>query len=220
MTEVPPAPPADVPSDSEPTPLGRSRPAISPQRRLRALMIGTVIAVALAVFLFVGLGHKATGSNGTQSTAVVGVGSAAPDFTLQSLTGGAEVHLNGLGVDRHRPVVLNFFASWCVPCQEETPLLAKTAAALEAKGSIIQFVGVDVADLPLTKAQSFVQQSGITYPVGIDPDLHVTATLYGLNGQPNTFFIDANGQVIGHVIGAVSEPTFSQYLHRLGGASA
>lgn len=194
------------------------RTPVSPQRRLRALLIGTVIAIGLAVFLFVGLGKKATPPAGQQSVAV-GVGSTAPDFTLQSLLGGPDVHLAALGVDRHRPVVLNFFASWCVPCQEETPLLAKTATDLQAKGSLIQFVGVDVADPP-AKALPFVRSAGITYPIGMDPDLQVTADLYGLNGEPNTFFIDADGHVIGHVIGAVSEPSFSAWLRRLGGPSA
>ena len=61
----------------------------------------------------------------------------------------------------------------------------------------MQFVGVDVADDP-SSALAFVQQSGIPYPVGVDRTLRVTSVLYGLNAQPNTFFIDASGKVIGH----------------------
>jgi cytochrome c biogenesis protein CcmG/thiol:disulfide interchange protein DsbE len=183
---------------------------------LRALLIGSVVAAGLALFLFVGLGAKS--GPGSGSGAVVGPGSVAPGFTLPSLTGGGPVDLAALGSDRHRPVVLNFFASWCEPCQKETPLLARTADAERAKGSVVQFVGVDVADPP-SDALPFVRRTGITYPVGTDADLRVTSGLYGLNGEPNTFFIDASGHVIGHVIGAVTQPQLDAWLHRLAGSS-
>jgi cytochrome c biogenesis protein CcmG/thiol:disulfide interchange protein DsbE len=174
-----------------------------------------VIAVALAAFLFIGLPNSGSGPG---SGPVVGPGSAAPNFSLPSLTGGAPVSLDSLGPGRHHPVVLNFFASWCIPCQQETPLLARTALAEQAKGSKVQFVGVDVADTP-ANAVPFVKQSGITYPIGTDATLQVTAVLYGLNGEPNTFFISASGRVIGHVIGAVSASQLDHWLHRLAGSS-
>jgi cytochrome c biogenesis protein CcmG/thiol:disulfide interchange protein DsbE len=186
----------------------------SETEKLRALLIGSVIAIALIVLLLVGLGaHSPVGSS---SGPVVAVGERAPDFTLPSLTGGPPVRLDALGTDRHRPVVLNFFASWCTPCRKETPLLARTAAAERAKAVPIQFVGVDVADKP-ADALPFVEASGITYPVGADPDFHVSATLYGLTGEPNTFFIDSSGRVVGHVIGAVTPAQLDQWIGRLTG---
>jgi cytochrome c biogenesis protein CcmG, thiol:disulfide interchange protein DsbE len=209
--EGPPAPP---PSDSgaPPAPTGASPPR--PPRRLRAFVIGLVLAAALAVFLFVGLG---TGSNnGKGAGGVVPVGSAAPNFVLPSVTGGAPVDLHALGVDRHHPVVLNFFASWCVPCQQETPLLASTAQAERATGSVLQFVGVDVADRP-ANALPFIRQSGITYPVGQDADLKVSATRYGLFGMPQTFFIDESGVVVGHHQGALTKAVLDGWIHRLVG---
>ncbi|HEY7915640.1 MAG TPA: TlpA disulfide reductase family protein [Acidimicrobiales bacterium] len=184
---------------------------------MRALLIGTVIATALAIFLFVGLARSS--GSGPGSGPLVGIGSVAPNFTLPSLTGGPPTTLDALGRSRHRPVVLNFFASWCIPCQKETPLLAHAAAVETAKGSKVQFVGVDVADTP-ADAIPFVKQSGLTYPIGADATLRVTAELYGLNGEPNTFFIDASGRVIGHVIGAVTQTGLDQWLHRLAGSSA
>ena len=220
-TEAIPAPPADG-SGPPPAPTPAPAPGTPPAgpRKLRALVLGCVLAVALAVFLFVGLGTSSNSGSGAGSGSgpVVGVGDLAPGFSLPSLTGGAAVSLDALGPDRHHPVVLNFFASWCIPCQKETPLLARTAAAEQAKGSPVQFIGVDVAD-KTSDALAFVHQSGITYPVGTDSNLEVTSVLYGLNGEPNTFFIDASGHVLGHVIGAVSAIQLTQWLHRLAGAS-
>ncbi len=173
-----------------------------------------VIAAALAIFLFVGLGT--TSSTGNGGGAVVPVGSAAPNFTLPSVTGGPPVVLDALGPRRHHPVVLNFFASWCVPCQEETPLLATTAAAEQAKGSVLQFVGVDAADKP-ADAVPFIRRTGVTYPVGQDADLRVTAGLYGLDDEPQTFFLDESGTVVGHVYGPVSKAQLDRWIHRLTG---
>ncbi len=181
-------------------------------RRLRAFVIGTVIAAGLAVVLFVGLGT--TSGSGPGSGAVVGVGDVAPGFSVPSLTGGRPVDLQALGAGRGRPVVLNFFASWCAPCQQETPLLARTAAAEQARHSRVQFIGIDVADTPAA-AIPFVRQSGITYPVGADATLRVAAELYGLNGEPNTFFIDSSGHVVAHVIGAVDQNRLDHWLGRL-----
>jgi cytochrome c biogenesis protein CcmG, thiol:disulfide interchange protein DsbE len=182
-------------------------------RRLRALLIGTVLATVLAVVLFVGLG---TTSSGPGSGGVVPIGSTAPNFTLPSVVGGAPVVLDALGVKRHRPVILNFFASWCIPCQEETPLLASTARAEQAKGSVIQFVGVDGQDPP-SSAVPFITRSGISYPVGRDSNLTVTADLYGLAGEPQTFFIDASGVVVGHHLGALDKAQLDGWVHRLTG---
>lgn len=203
-------PPNTMPADGPGPPPARPR-------RLRALLIGCIIATALAVLLFVILlgSTSKSGSSGP----VVGIGSQAPGFSLPSLAGGAHVDLAAIGKDAHRPVVLNFFASWCGPCQKETPLLARTAAAQQAKGSPVRFIGVDVNDQP-ADAVPFVQKSGITYPVGVDATFAVTSGKYALFGLPQTFFINAEGRVVGHVQGAVSQRQLDQWLHRLAGSAA
>ncbi len=215
-TDAPLAAPADEPAPPA-SPAAPAAASALPPRRLRALLLGCVIASALAVFLFIGLGSSS--GSGSGSGPVVGVGSQAPGFSLPSLTGGAPVSLHALGQAAHRPVVLNFFASWCGPCQKETPLLARTASAQQAKRSPVQFIGVDVNDPP-GNALPFVQQSGITYPVGVDRTFDVTSGKYALYGLPQTFFIDAEGRVLGHIRGAVTQSQLHQWLHRLGGSSA
>jgi cytochrome c biogenesis protein CcmG/thiol:disulfide interchange protein DsbE len=183
-------------------------------------MMGSAIAAVLAAFLFLLLRPAATTATG--QSAVVGVGSTAPNFSLPNLLSTSQsplpsVSLNALGKNRHHPVVLNFFASWCIPCQAETPLLAQTAKTEMAKGSPVQFIGVDVADAP-SSAVAFVQQSGIPYPVGADRTLKVTSVLYGMNDQPNTYFIDESGKIIGHHLGALTASELAGWLHRLAGS--
>jgi hypothetical protein len=92
--------------------------------------------------------------------------------------------------------------------------LAQTAAAERARHAVVQFIGVDVAD-SRSDAIPFVAQSGITYPVGTDDSLRVAAGLYGLNGEPSTFFIDSSGRVVAHVIGAVDQARLRRWLHQL-----
>ena len=188
--------------------------AQAPPRRLRAFLLGLVLAAALALLLFVGLGT--TSNSGAGAGGVVPVGSSAPNFTLSSAVGGSTVDLYTLGKHRHHPVVLNFFASWCIPCQKETPLLASTARAEQAKGSVLQFVGVDAADPP-TAAIPFIHQFGINYPVGQDPNVVVSANVYGLNGYPATFFIDASGKVVWHQTGPISKVELDHWIHQLVG---
>jgi len=175
-----------------------------------------VLAGILAVALFVGLGS--TSKTGSGTGGVVPIGSVAPNFVLASVVGGPPVDLDALGVKRHHPVVLNFFASWCIPCQKETPLIAATAKAEQAKGSVIQFIGVDGADPP-SNAIPFIRQSGITYPVGQDSQFHVTEAVYGLNGEPQTFFINESGIVLGHHIGALDKSELDSWVHRLAGGN-
>jgi cytochrome c biogenesis protein CcmG/thiol:disulfide interchange protein DsbE len=194
---------------TQPASPGRRRP-----RRLRALLVGTVIAAALAAYLFVGLGI------GRQSTptGVAGVGSTVPDFTVSRLGGGAPVHLDALGVDRHRPVVLNFFASWCTPCRTETPMLAAAAKQAQVSGSPVQFVGIDVND-QTSPALAFVDQAGISYPVGVDPTFRVSSGLYGIVGLPDTVFVDASGRIVGRHLGPLTRAGLDQWLHRLSPAT-
>lgn len=226
MSEVVEASSAEVatpqPGEETPPPGDHDPPGTGPQapspRRLRSLIIGLVIAGLLAILLFVVL-RPSSPTVGTGSNPGVSVGDTAPDFTLPRLGGGKPVHLDALGVDRHRPVILNFFASWCGPCQEETPMLAKAAASAKASGSRVQFVGVDVND-PTAAALAFVHQTGVTYPVGSDRTLRVTSVDYALNGQPNTFFIDATGHVIGQKLGALNASELQQWIRRLVGGGS
>ena len=88
---------------------------------------------------------------------------------------------------RGQPVVLNFFASWCVPCREEAPLLEKTYKEYEEAG--VQLIGVDVMDTK-EDARRFINEFGITYPVVTDYDLVLSDQLRTGYAWPQTYFLD------------------------------
>lgn len=99
-----------------------------------------------------------------------------------------------------KPVIVNFFASWCEPCQKETPLLARFYRAEHAKVAI---VGLDENDV-LGSAMSFTRKEGVRYPVGFDPGA-VAASAYGVAALPQTFFLDARHRIVDRVFGAVTQ---------------
>ncbi len=94
---------------------------------------------------------------------------------------------------------MNFFASWCVPCKKETPLLARFYRAQRGRVTIL---GVDSNDAAAA-AIRFVRAAGVSYPVGFDPAA-ATATAYGVIAIPQTFFLDARHRVVKRVFGAVT----------------
>jgi cytochrome c biogenesis protein CcmG/thiol:disulfide interchange protein DsbE len=111
----------------------------------------------------------------------------APDFTLDSYDGDT-LTLSGL---RGQVVVVNFWASWCVPCADEAPGLEKAWQAYRDQG--VMFIGVDYVDSD-AEGRKFIEKYGITYPNG--PDLgNRISDAYAIQGVPETFIIDRQGEV-------------------------
>jgi cytochrome c biogenesis protein CcmG/thiol:disulfide interchange protein DsbE len=99
-----------------------------------------------------------------------------------------------------RPVIVNFFASWCAPCQRETPLLARFYASRHGQ---VLMIGVDSNDATAA-ALRFVRRAGVGYPVGFDPFPARTTTSYGVYALPQTFFLNAQHRIVSHVLGPVT----------------
>ncbi len=161
--------------------------------------IGVTIALAALVLAFFallafGLANKspATGRSG-----VTRVGKPAPIFSMP-LLGGGEFHLEDYA---GRPLVINFWASWCPPCRNESPGFERMWRKYQGAG--IQFVGVDIQDTERDAAE-YIQEFGLTFPNGRDPDGAITVD-YGVIGLPVTFFVGADGVVRGRWVGAVPE---------------
>jgi len=107
----------------------------------------------------------------------------------------------GLEELRGTPVVLNFWASWCVPCREEAPLLQSTWRQ-QARPRGVLFVGLDMQDVT-DDARGFLREFRIDY-LNIRDQSNPVARRYGVTGIPETFFITAKGKIVGHVIGVAS----------------
>jgi cytochrome c biogenesis protein CcmG/thiol:disulfide interchange protein DsbE len=134
-------------------------------------------------------------------------GEAAPAFTL-ALQGGGNFAL----ADRNgKPLLLNFFASWCLPCRDEMPAIEKISREYRAKG--VAFVGVAVDD---TQAglREFTARYGVSFPVGLDKGAAIRNS-FGLAGVPTTYFIDRKGIVSHFHSGAVTEELLRHELDKL-----
>jgi cytochrome c biogenesis protein CcmG/thiol:disulfide interchange protein DsbE len=115
-------------------------------------------------------------------------------------------------LDRIRgPVVLNFFASWCAPCHEEMPLLARRA---RASGGRFTVLGMDTQD-DASKVPAFLSGLGVTFPIGYDRDGHLSQE-YLLPGVPGTFFLDATHVVRDMDYGPLTDQTLASGLKSVG----
>jgi cytochrome c biogenesis protein CcmG/thiol:disulfide interchange protein DsbE len=115
----------------------------------------------------------------------------------------------------HRPAVLNIWASWCVPCRREMPVLQ---AAHETYGDEVHFIGVNHQD-QRTPALEFLRETGVSYRSGFDPD-GSTARAYGAYGLPTTYFITDAGRIIATKTGELTEAELAAEIERLLGRGA
>jgi thiol-disulfide isomerase/thioredoxin len=159
----------------------------SRSRRLVPAMVAAVFLIAVVVY---GLVRPAP------------EGATAPgslvDFELQRLDGSGTVSQSDLA---GRPAILNFWASWCIPCRKEMPLFERMHQRFSDE---IAIIGIDVQDAPIN-AKEFVDEYNITYEILRDPDAELAGRL-NVDPLPQTFFLDADGRLSGNpVLGEISE---------------
>jgi len=162
------------------------------------LLIGAVITAALVAVLFLGLGRD------PQQIHSPLIGKPAPSFALRTVGTHETVDISSF---RGKPVVLNFWATWCGPCWEEYPALNDAATATNGR---VQFLGVVFQD-DEAKIQDFLSKRGAVYPTVID-DRGRTAMAYGIGGVPETFFLDSNGTIVAKYDGPLSPQQLQSYL--------
>src|SRR3990172_2728569 len=131
----------------------------------------------------------------------------APDFSLTGFDG-RTLTLSDL---RGQVVIVNFWASWCLPCREEAAYLEQTWRKYEAQGVI--FIGVDYVDTEKA-ALAYIEEFDITYINGPDIKTRISDA-YNIQGVPETFYIAKNGEVRGMHIGPLSPPELDEKMEEL-----
>jgi cytochrome c biogenesis protein CcmG/thiol:disulfide interchange protein DsbE len=172
--------------------------------RKSALAVALLVAAGFLSLLVWGMMHKEpiTGLSG-----VTTVDRPAPDFNLTTFEGAA-ISLNEM---RNKPVVINFWASWCPPCRDEATVIESAWRAYKSRGVV--FLGVNIQDRR-EDALGYVRGFGITYPNGPDPSGEISID-YGVSGIPVTFFISRDGKVIRRWVGAIDRTTLTRSIEEI-----
>lgn len=178
------------------------------RRRTIAAVVGGVVVLGVIALLVVGLVNKDQIGTSIQDALAAGERPDAPALALPVLVAadgigpaGSEVSLDDL---RGRTVVLNFWASWCPPCEAESPVLEEVARRYRQRGDEVVVLGVDVQDLR-GNALGFIEDNGLTYPSlrdGGDDAMND----YQVPALPESFVIDPQGRIALKVRGAVEDP--------------
>lgn len=163
--------------------------------RRAARLVGRhrVISSVVALFVVAAVAVSVVTTSSTPAKAAP----LAPGFTLTAL--GQSGKTVSLSQYKGKPVIVNFWASWCAPCQQETPLLASWYK--QQHGHVV-LLGLDEND-SATSALKFARAKGVTYPIGFDPNVTV-ASAYGVDGLPQTFFLNAQHRIVDHILGVAT----------------
>ena len=186
------------------------QPEAGRRTRGKSFVVGVVAAVVVAALVAWALAIRDTDGDADRTTATPPVGDTpiagepAPDFELPTLDGGT-ISLSEL---RGRPVIVNFWASWCHPCRVEFPLLAD--ALDEHADDELAVDGVTYRDIE-SDSRDFVDETGASWPQAVDEDGAV-ARAYGVRAIPQTFFVDRDGRVTDRLFGFTSEQDLTQPL--------
>ena len=183
----------------------RSGHLVPSPRRIAGLPLAwRITALLLPLVLLAVLGGWLLVRSGALTGSMARIGAPAPSFSLTALDG-SPVRLQELA---GRPVIVNFWASWCAPCVREFPLLEEARAA--HGGEDLAVIGI-VYDDRADAAAAFMAEQGAGWTAAMDPDGDV-ARAYGIYGPPETFFIGRDGIVAGHQIGELTAADMERQL--------
>ena len=182
-----------------------------PKKLVYRIGIGLVVLVIVLLlewrFSVFNIGPSQNAANASQESLMgLMVGQKAPDFTLNILDGG-QISLSAL---EGKAVLINFWASWCIPCREETPDLVRAYHAHHTEGLVILGVNLTSEDT-MPEIKAFVEEFQMPYPVLLDQDGKVAA-LYRLPGIPTSVFINRQGVITRLQVGKMAAEQIEAFL--------
>jgi len=175
-------------------------------KKLKATVIFLLAMLIAGFTIFLAIGVMGT-TTATSRSGKELVGKKAPSFVAPKV-GGQLVSLENY---KNKPLVLNFWASWCPPCRDETPGMERIWRKYEDQGVVI--LGINVQDGE-KEAERYISEFGITFSNALDLDGSITVD-YGVTGLPVTFFIDNDSVVTGRWVGSISEDRLDNWVSNL-----
>ncbi len=180
---------------------------------LRTRLISLSVVIFFGALLAAGCSSSSpgSGSGSTVTSTATTAANAAPDFNVQTIMG-PTVSLSDVKSDG-KPILINFGASWCGPCNQEAPLLAQMYNKYKNR---VTFLGMAVQDNP-DDQRAFAKKYGLTYTIGLDNDGSVLngyqqAGKVPYNGIPTTFFIGKKGNIVSFYVGPMTQGLFEQQI--------
>jgi peroxiredoxin len=134
----------------------------------------------------------------------------APDFTLQTVDGESVKLSSYIG----RPIILNFWASWCSPCKSQMPMYQEKYDAYQDDIVFLAVALIDGSEETVESAKAYMEKSGYTFPIYFDMSNQVNE-VYGVNSIPATFFIAPDGVIVGYASGTLTEDGFDDGINRI-----
>ena len=178
-------------------------PGPTPRRIHRGVIWGLALATVVLIIATVVAFRADGGGSSSAAPGTVGVGDALPPLTYQAFDG-SQTTLAAAG----RPLVVNFWASTCGPCLQEMPAIEQVYREEAGKVRVVGIASVD----PLSSARHMAARTGVTYPLGLDPDGTMVRRLGGI-GLPHTVMVAADGKVVYSHTGALTAEQLRAEIH-------
>ena len=175
---------------------------MSNKKKNRFIMRVSILAVLAGVILFTIYNNLSKETN-----EVLKVGDEAPDFELVDMNG--ETHQ--LSEYKGQGVFLNFWGTWCKPCEREFPLMDKQYQVFKDQG--VQILAVNIAESDFV-VQGYIDQRNLTFPVLIDKTKSVMGS-YNINPLPTTILINPDGKIVKIITGEMTEEDIKVYMEQI-----
>ncbi|QTM99060.1 thiol-disulfide oxidoreductase ResA [Sediminibacillus dalangtanensis] len=171
------------------------------KKKRRKIMRTSILIILLAAVIFAIY-------NTQKETEVVEIGDQAPDFVLKTLKG-ETIQLSDF--QGEKGVFLNFWATYCPPCEKEMPYMENQHQYFKNKG--VTVLAVDVGEPKIT-VEGFVRRKDLSFPILLDENGSVMDA-YGVGSLPITFLIDKNGKVVNRIPAGMTEEEINEYMNQI-----